>query len=92
MHLPHFRVAAHFGVRTKRHKLIYYYGKPLDATGAEDEITPPEWELFDLEKDPKEMNNVYDDPAYAKTVKKLKAELIRLRAELQDYDGITIQL
>ena len=92
MHLPHFRVAAHFGVRTERYKLIYYYGKPLDATGAEEELTPPEWELFDLEKDPKEMNNVYDDPAYAKAVRELKIELIRLRYELQDYDVITISL
>ena len=89
MHLPHFRVAAHFGVRTRRHKLIYYYGQPLDATGARDELTPPEWELFDLERDPKEMNNIYFDPAYAKVVKGLKTELKRLRKELgDDRDGI----
>ena len=91
MHLPHFRVAAHFGVRTKRYKLIYYYGLPLDATGARPEPTPPEWELFDLEKDPKEMKNVYDDPVYAGVVKKLKKELQRLRKELEDdKDGVTL--
>jgi len=91
MHLPHFRVAAHFGVRTKQHKLIYYYGLPLDATGARPEPTPPEWELFDLEKDPKEMKNVYDNPAYAGIVKKLKKELRRLRKELEDdKDGVTL--
>jgi len=91
MHLPHFRVAAHFGVRTKQHKLIYYYGLPLDATGARPEPTPPEWELFDLEKDPKEMKNVYNDPAYAGVVKKLKEELRRLRKELEDdKDGVTL--
>jgi len=89
MHLPHFRVSAHFGVRNKRYKLIYYYGQPLDAAGAVDELTPPEWELFDLEKDPKEMNNVYDNPAYTDVVKELKAELKRLRKELgDDQDGI----
>ncbi len=91
MHRPHFNVAAHFGVRTDRYKLIYYYGLPLGAAGALDEPTPPEWELFDLQKDPAEMNNVYDDPAYADVVNELKAELRRLREELEDdKDGIVI--
>ena len=91
MHRPHFNVAAHFGVRTDRYKLIYYYGLPLGAAGALDEPTPPEWELFDLQKDPAEMNNVYDDPAYAGVVNELKAELRRLRKELEDdQDGIVI--
>ncbi|MHC4483360.1 MAG: sulfatase family protein [Planctomycetota bacterium] len=93
MHGAHFNVAAHFGVRTKRYKLIYYYGLPLNAKGAKRRPTPSEWELFDLQKDPKEMNNVYLDPAYRGVVKKLKAELIRLRRELEDdNDGIVINL
>ena len=56
------------------------------SPGARRETTPPEWELFDLQKDPREMNNVYADPAYAETVKELKAELARLRKELDDTD------
>jgi len=37
------------------------------------------------------MNNVYDDPAYADVVNELKAELRRLRKELEDdKDGIVI--
>jgi arylsulfatase A-like enzyme len=93
MHGAHFNVAAHFGVRTNRYKLIYYYGLPLNAKGTKKEPTPPEWELFDLEKDPKEMNNVYADPQYRPTVKKLKTELVRLRQELQDdSDGVVINL
>jgi hypothetical protein len=44
----------------------------------------PEWELFDLEKDPQEMNNVIDDPAYAGVVKELKDELHRLQAAVGD--------
>ena len=59
MHLAHFEVAAHLGVRTKRYKLIYYYGLPMGAKGAKEEPTPPEWELFDLKKDPMEMKNGY---------------------------------
>ena len=86
MHRPHFDVAAHYGVRTKRHKLIFYYGLPLSASGAVDAPTPPEWELFDLANDPCEMRSVYDDPAYADVVDELKAELLRLKNEVGDTD------
>ena len=84
MHKAHHNVYAHYGVRTKRHKLIYYYSDPLGQAGAIDEIYEPEWELFDLEKDPYELNNVYDDPAYAKVVAELKTELHRLQEEVGD--------
>jgi arylsulfatase A-like enzyme len=77
-------VTAHYGVRTDRYKLIYYYGQALGATGAVEQPTPPEWELFDLRKDPREMKSVYGDPAYAKVEKNLKAELARLRSHYQD--------
>jgi arylsulfatase A-like enzyme len=91
MHGAHFNVAAHFGVRTQRYKLIYYYGKPLNARGAKKRETPPEWELFDLKNDPKEMNNLYGHPAYRSIVKKLRAELVKLRREFEDDgDGIDI--
>jgi arylsulfatase A-like enzyme len=90
MHRAHFNVAAHFGVRTKSHKLIYYYGLPIDAKGARPRPTRPEWELFDLEKDPMEMNNVYGKPAYAHIVEKLKNELLRLRKELEDEDEVVV--
>ena len=86
MHRPHYNVSAHYGVRTHRYKLIFYYGLGLGAPGALDEPLPPEWELFDLEKDPHEMNNVYDDPAYADIVKDLKKELRRLKEQLEDTD------
>jgi len=80
-------VCAHYGVRTKRYKLIYYYGEALDAPGAIDDPRPPEWELFDLDNDPMEMNSVYAEPAYAETVRELKAELARLRDDVQDYSA-----
>lgn len=79
-------VTAHYGVRTHRHKLIYYYGQGLGKSGAVDKPTPPEWELFDLEKDPREMKNVYGDPAYAKVTAELKAELERLRNRYEDKE------
>jgi len=73
------RVQPHYGVRTGRHKLIYF--NQLD-----------EWELFDLASDPGEMKNVYADPAYATTVTALKQELTRLRRELDDRDQFARQL
>ncbi len=59
-------VRRHYGVRTDRYKLIYYYN--ID-----------EWELFDLESDPDELINLYDEPRQAARIAELKAELQRLR-------------
>jgi len=59
-------VRRHYGVRTKRYKLIHFYHLG-------------EWELYDLQKDPDEVNNVYGDPEYAEVTQRLKAELERLR-------------
>ena len=67
-----------YGIRTERHKLIHYHGKPLGMKGANPKPTEPEWELFDLEKDPREMRSVHADPAYADILAQLKE---RLRAE-----------
>jgi arylsulfatase A-like enzyme len=84
MHLADHGVPAHYGIRTTRYKLIYYYGKPLGSTGALPKETTPEWELFDLEKDPHEMNSVYGDPKYGKIQKQLTAEMYRLQKECGD--------
>lgn len=69
-------VYAHYGIRTHRHKLIYYY------QGDDPDLA--EWELFDLQQDPHELNNVYADPAYAAVVTDLKEELHRLRVAVED--------
>ena len=49
----------------------------------------PEWELFDLEKDTLEMNNVYHHPAYETVVTELTAELYRLKQEVGDEESHT---
>jgi len=77
---------AHYGIRAKRYKLIFFYGLPLDATGTTPDPTPPGMELYDLEKDPFEQHNVYSDPAYADVAEELKAELLRLKEEAGDTD------
>lgn len=74
---PH-RVARHYGVRTDRHKLIYYY-------------ETDEWELFDLVEDPLELRSVYDDPARSGLVAALKRELRRLRTLYGDDTGIEFE-
>lgn len=69
----HHNTAAHYGIRTETHKLIFFWRKN-------------QWELFDLVKDPNELKNVYDDPAYAAVQEELKKELARVKAELKDED------
>jgi arylsulfatase A-like enzyme len=64
---------AHYGVRTRTHKLIYYW-------------TRQQWELFDLRADPQELTNLYGEPGQAGVTAELKARLARLRNELQDDD------
>ncbi|MBN2137353.1 MAG: sulfatase [Sedimentisphaerales bacterium] len=68
-------VKRHYGVRTKRYKLIHFYND-ID-----------EWELYDLKKDPDELKNVYANKSYAGVVTELTAELKRLREKYKDNTG-----
>jgi arylsulfatase A-like enzyme len=87
-HLGNHYVYSHYGIRTERHKLIYYYAEALDTKGSTDEPKPKEWELFDLHEDPYELNSIYHDPANAGLIHSLKEELHALRVQLQDDDGV----
>jgi arylsulfatase A-like enzyme len=69
---------AHYGVRTETHKLIYFW-----------KIN--QWECYDLVHDPLELKNIYNDPAQADAVAKLKTELFRLKKELKDDDQFANQ-
>lgn len=82
MHMVHHDNPAHVGIRTKTHKLIYYYGCNYDA-GYQ---TPPGWELYDLVNDPHETRNLYDDPDQAMRVTDLKRQFAELRTKIGD-DG-----
>ncbi len=85
MHLDDWHnVYSHYGIRTDRYKLIYYYAEALGTSGSKDEYRKPEWELFDLENDPYELNNVYHDPVYQDRIIQLKAELRQLQLEVLD--------
>jgi len=62
-------VKRHYGIRTERYKLIHFY---YDCD---------EWELYDLKKDPKEMNNIYSNPAYQTVITTLKKRLEEMRKQ-----------
>lgn len=78
---------AHFGIRTDRYKLAYFYGEPLDMKGVEKQNTVPAWEFYDLESDPTESNNAYNDPKYASIISNLKKDLAEERMRIGDTDS-----
>jgi len=87
MHLAHgLHVPAHYGIRTNRWKLIFYYGLPLDATGAQDEKTPAGWELYDMATDPLELRNLYSDSACAGAAEELRQKLEEAKQQYDDTD------
>lgn len=67
-----FDIAKHRGIRTERYKLIQYY-----------EEEPIEYEVYDLEKDPLELDNLYGKPQY----KALTQELLKRMEELREETG-----
>ncbi|MCL7763994.1 sulfatase [Polaribacter sp. Z014] len=98
MHMAHkHNNPAHFGIRTKKYKLIFFYGEPyrddlVHWKGKKKRPlfamnTPAAWEFYDLEKDPKEMDNKYNDPAYAEIIQQLKKDLKEKRKSLNEEDA-----
>lgn len=76
-------VKRHYGIATKKYKIIHFY-YDIDA-----------WELYDREKDPNELHNVYDDPNYKDVVQMMKTKLQELRTKYKDsetLDNYYIQL
>ncbi len=69
------QVQPHYGIRTDRYKLIHFY------------YSMDEWELYDLKKDPSEMNNIYSE-ASSELIENLKNELEELRKEHKDDGSI----
>jgi arylsulfatase A-like enzyme len=77
-------VPAHYGVRTRTHKLICYYNDPLGQPGAQAPANPVEWELFDLVADPMEVDNIHGRPGTEEITAELRGELDRLQAAVGD--------
>jgi arylsulfatase A-like enzyme len=68
-------VSPHFGISTKRYKLIRFYER---VNG---------WELYDLKKDKSEMHNVYGSKGYVKIAQQLKKQLDGLIDQYEDTDA-----
>ena len=100
MHMAHRHAnPAHFGIRTKDFKLIFFYGRywvdtddpqadwNKDSWGNDfTRHTPVAWEFYDLRSDPFEMNNLYGDPTYQTIIEDLKVQLAQLREDLNETD------
>lgn len=56
-------VKKHYGISTKRYKLMHFY----------DDIDS--WEFYDLEQDPSEMRNAIEDPNYADVIQRMHLQL-----------------
>ena len=65
-------VNRHYAIVTKEYKLIHYY------------YVEDQWELIDRKKDPMELRNVYEDPAYAEIREDLHNRLEALRTKYKD--------
>lgn len=81
---PDHNAYSHYGIRDQRYKLIYWYNEGYELPGTNHGGEDREWELFDCEKDPLELFNVYHDAAYAEIVKDMTRKLETKMAEIGD--------
>lgn len=74
-------VYPHYGVRGRRWKLILFENPENKRN-----IGTYYWELYDLENDPSEMNNIYGQEGTEDVVEHLKREMTRLREKYEEHD------
>ena len=71
-------VPRHYGIRTERYKLMHFY--QFD-----------EWEMYDLQTDPDELTNLYNDPSQKGKVQDLKKQLEALREDYEDDSDVSVK-
>ena len=71
-------IPRHYGVRDSRYKLIRFY--QFD-----------QWEFYDLENDPDELTNQYQNPEYSEQIAAMKVRLTALRKQYQDNSDVSVQ-
>ena len=72
-------VRRHDGVRTDRYKLIHFYGEGQSGNDVKIDCN----ELYDLQNDPLELNNLYGKRGYEKITAELQLLLDNYRKELK---------
>ena len=106
MHMIHHNVPAHFGIRTKDYKLIFFYGRHYDVNRKERyamwwlkegesatiDPTPASFELYDMKNDPTESKNLANDPAYKEVLEEMKVKLLDLRKKIGDNDVLHYEI
>ena len=70
-------VPRHYGIRTERYKLMHFY--QFD-----------EWEFYDLQNDPDELVNLYENPEYADQIEKIRKRLVTLRERVDDDSDVSL--
>ncbi|MCC6288977.1 MAG: sulfatase [Chitinophagaceae bacterium] len=73
-------VSPHFGISTRRYKLIHFY-KRVNS-----------WELYDMNNDKNEMHNLYDAKKYRKVQTRLKRQLLKLIEQYNDKEAEELML
>ncbi len=68
-------VIPHFGIKTKKYKLIRFYN------------VHDSWELYDLSKDPSEMHNIYGKKGTEKTTSMMEQKLLEAIKKYKDTDA-----
>ena len=81
---PDHNAYSHYGIRTQKYKLIYWYNEGFDLPGTNHGGEDKEWELFDCEQDPLELFNIFNDPNYHEIIVKLTRILEEKMQEIGD--------
>ena len=81
---PDHNAYSHYGIRTQKYKLIYWYNEGFDLPGTNHGGEDKEWELYDCEQDPLELFNIFNDPNYHEIIVKLTQILEEKMQEIGD--------
>lgn len=78
------KAPAHYGYRTDRYKLIYFYNDGMGIPGTGPSTYAPEWEFYDLVADPAEQDNAYGRAEYKAIIEDMKVAMWREQTRLGD--------
>jgi hypothetical protein len=80
-------IQAHYGIRSKRYKLIFWYNEGYGLPGANPGGEEQEWELFDCEQDPMELFNLWNSTG--QDIAGVREKMVRLLEDKMEEIGDT---